>query len=215
MLNEQWRTCKENSNYEISNFGNVRNKFKKNLIFQGDNGHGYKNVMLYNHQKRKVYYVHRLVANAFIPNPDNLPQVNHIDGNKSNNCVANLEWVTISENMIHASKNGLKNVTERVRENARNILKTLTPEQLQKGRMKLKQICKEKNEKGLVRWERRNQFKPLYCIELRKVFLCASRVQEKLGIKRSAIQKAMLKNYNTCGGYHWRYLRYNRFAKSY
>lgn len=60
--------------------------------------------------KKKNHYIHRLVASTFIPNPENKPFVNHIDGNKENNTVQNLEWVTASENSTHAVKNGLVKV---------------------------------------------------------------------------------------------------------
>lgn len=210
-MKEVWAVCTVNENYEISNLGNVRNVKTQKAISQGDNGHHYKNVCLYNKGKKKIHYVHRLVAQAFIPNPKNFTQVNHKDGNKNNNCVQNLEWVTCTENLNHAIKNGLRTVTEKMRENAKKQLKNLTSKQLKKGRNNLCRIIKEKNKNGLIRWESRNQFKPLYCIELRKVFLCAYRVEEKLGIKKDAIQKAMNKGYKTCGGYHWRYTRFNRF----
>lgn len=62
---------------------------------------------LFKNNKHKLCTVHRLVANAFIPNPSNLPQVNHINGDKTNNNVANLEWVTSYQNLIHARKTGL------------------------------------------------------------------------------------------------------------
>lgn len=63
---------------------------------------GYLQVALQKHKKRKDEKIHRLVAEAFIPNPENKPQVNHIDGDKTNNNVNNLEWTTTSENQLHS-----------------------------------------------------------------------------------------------------------------
>ena len=68
---------------------------------------GYLRINVCINGKNKRYRIHRLVAQAFIPNPENKPQVNHIDGNKQNNCVGNLEWVTDEENKKHATENGL------------------------------------------------------------------------------------------------------------
>jgi hypothetical protein len=69
-----------------------------------DNGRGYRVLSLYKNGVQKQYTVHRLVASAFIPNPEGKREVNHKDGNKANNAVPNLEWVTASENMVHADK---------------------------------------------------------------------------------------------------------------
>lgn len=70
----------------------------------GSKHDGYRKVLT---RERVKVYVHRLVAEAFIPNPDNLPEVNHIDGNRSNNAVHNLEWVSHADNMRHAYATGL------------------------------------------------------------------------------------------------------------
>lgn len=96
-------------NYKINNLGQVLN-IKRNKILKIDksNGRGYCNITLYKNGKAYRKVIHRLVAETFIPNPENKPQVNHIDGNKHNNCKENLEWVTQSENMIHAFKTGLE-----------------------------------------------------------------------------------------------------------
>lgn len=112
--------------YEVSNFGQVksvstkkpyRNGFRnaKPRILRPNiiNG-GYSQVALTRDKKRKHYLVHRLVAEAFVENPNGLPQVNHIDGNKQNNCSANLEWCTAKENMIHSSANGFRSDTRAV-----------------------------------------------------------------------------------------------------
>lgn len=101
--------------YQISNFGNVKSllfnhsSYSKLLSNRLVNG-GYCQVVLYKNKNRKAFYVHVLVANAFIPNPSNLPEVNHKDGNKTNNNISNLEWVTPRENSLHAVNTGLRTV---------------------------------------------------------------------------------------------------------
>lgn len=105
---EKWKVIPDYSDYEISTYGNVRS-LKNNAITplsQATTIHGYKTVMLYN-GKRKNITIHRLMAFTFIPNPENKATVNHIDGNKLNNSIENLEWATYKENQNHAFKNGL------------------------------------------------------------------------------------------------------------
>lgn len=107
---EDWREVVDNENYMVSNTGRVRRR-------GSDYDHstygmkGYQLVDLYSSGVRTKKRVNRLVAEAFIPNPDNKPEVNHKDGNKSNNNVENLEWVTKKENCRHAWDNGLTKPT--------------------------------------------------------------------------------------------------------
>lgn len=83
--------------YEVSNIGNVRN-VRRNTLLRLSKTKGYIQVYLYKNGVKTGLKVHRLVAEAFIPNPDNLPQVNHKDENKMNNRVENLEWCTAKYN---------------------------------------------------------------------------------------------------------------------
>lgn len=102
-----WRTIKIAPTYEISDKGEVRNKITNKILKQKIDRYGYKCIGLY-YKKKKLYYtIHRLLATEFVPNPDNKPQVNHIDGNKLNNSISNLEWSTAKENVIHALYNDL------------------------------------------------------------------------------------------------------------
>lgn len=121
---EIWKDIRDYEGiYKISNLGNIkslpREHVKGKLLNPARNNRGYLRVAL--SVKGRVRYdsVHRLVAETFIPNPKNLPEVNHIDGNKLNNKVENLEWTTKSQNQIHAYKTGLRKTTPRQRETSR------------------------------------------------------------------------------------------------
>lgn len=95
--------------YKISNYGRVKNH--KGKITEGSNHEsGYLWVSI----SPKQYLLHRLVAKVFIPNPENKEQVNHIDGNKTNACVNNLEWCTNQENQVHKVNAGLSNITKKI-----------------------------------------------------------------------------------------------------
>ena len=98
--------------YKVSNLGNVKSlkyfHHNKEALLVGGIKHGYRQVILAKEYKVKYKSVHRLVAEAFIPNPCNKPQINHIDGNKLNNNVSNLEWCTQKENQEHAYRIGLQ-----------------------------------------------------------------------------------------------------------
>lgn len=105
---EVWKDITNYDNYEVSTLGRVRNK-KTGRVLKIAKKDGYYSVGL-SCGKRKSHSVHQLVAHAFLPNPENKPQVNHLDKNGLNNKVSNLEWVTNKENSIHRS-NGVKQTT--------------------------------------------------------------------------------------------------------
>ena len=109
--------------YQVNQFGQIRTlknspKCKKFDLLkpQTSKKNGYVYQMLYKKGKQKLLRVHRIVAMAFLPNPNNLPQVNHKDGDKQNNKVDNLEWCMQSDNMLHAYKNGLQTPSEKQRQ---------------------------------------------------------------------------------------------------
>jgi hypothetical protein len=120
MIEEVWKSVKGfEACYEISNLGNVKSLDRHVLISTGSrfqkgrtisqriNNCGYVSVRLSKNGYTKTCFIHRLLAEAFLSNPDELPMVNHIDGNKLNNLIENLEWCSHSQNIQHAYDNGM------------------------------------------------------------------------------------------------------------
>ena len=146
VVTEIWKPTLVNPDYLVSNLGRIKvlnrriwnaaNKaysLRKGKILTPNNN-GSKHYWRIgipsetgNKASRKIYQLHRLVAEVFIPNPDNLPQVNHIDGNKDNNCVSNLEWCDQSHNFRHAYAMGL---VSKEKQSLHSHLRKLTEEQV-------------------------------------------------------------------------------------
>ena len=166
-----------NGIYEISSLGRVRNIKTKRILREGKDKGNYSIICLTKNSKHKTYYIHRLVAIAFIDNKKNLKQINHIDGNKSNNNVENLEWITCSDNLKHAYKNGLKKIPEKQKEFIANQGKRL--------RKIVLQYDKERN--FIKKWD------------------SAREIERCLGINNAAISHCCTGKTKTAGGYIWKY----------
>lgn len=116
MSEEVWRDIVGfEGHYQVSNFGRIKSLARRTpgkhptdqILKQSNDNYGYKIITLHNAKAGityKTFTVHRLVANAFIPNPKCLPEVNHIDEDKSNNCVKNLEWCTTKYNLTYGHR---------------------------------------------------------------------------------------------------------------
>lgn len=114
----KWKEIKGwEGRYDVSNNGEIRSWYyglkrlsEPRLLKVKTDKYGYRAITLHHGDIKKTYTVHRLVAIAFLPNPQNLPQINHIDGDKNNNSVNNLEWCSSQKNMRHAFDSGLISV---------------------------------------------------------------------------------------------------------
>ena len=101
-MKEIWKPIDGFDGYEVSNYGKV--KGKRSLLSPSGGSTGYFHVTLFKNGVRHTRLVHRLVAYAFVPNPDNLPIVNHLDENRANNRADNLQWTTQSQNINYGTR---------------------------------------------------------------------------------------------------------------
>ena len=182
--------------YEVSNTGKVRSvdrivpsrwpcgaKMRGVMLTPQTSHKGYKTVVLHKNNQYHQKQVHRLVAEAFIENPDGLPQVNHIDTDKANNNVSNLEWISGTDNMRHAFKNGCFKFTD----NQRNALR-------EKQRLSVK-----------------SRIRPVVAIDPEDlsfvaVFRSTSDAERILGQKSIKVTQVINGKRNVSGNFKWKYL---------
>lgn len=150
-VGEIWKDINDFPNYQISNFGRVKSiprpKTKGGLLKQRKDNGGYLKVFLTKNNKGKLVSVHRLVAINFIDNPNNLPEVNHKDGNKENNFVDNLEWMTKQDNILHRFR-VLK------QEPKRKYIEEKINHSTKEGRNQYAQLYYQKNKEKLLEYGR-------------------------------------------------------------
>lgn len=160
----EWRKPQSCPFFLVSSDGKVMVADTMQSARIADNGNGYMHVQIMRNCKRYTKYVHRLVAECYLDNPENKPEINHKDGDKKNNNVTNLEWCTRSENQKHSFRIGLHpRTTEKQREAARkNGLKSIkalragwerwskTPEARESWMAKIEKINEKKRKGGMT-----------------------------------------------------------------
>lgn len=194
-MKEIWKPIKESPNYLVSNLGRVYSVRRKDrlgryngsgvflkMCFDKD---GYNSVNPRINNKNVTLKVHRLVAEAFIPNPNNKPQVNHKNGIKTDNRVENLEWVTCSENIRHTY-----NVLGRISEKRNKKLSKETIDKI-KNTIRNKTTCFGYKVK---------------CIETGQIFNSATEASIFIGLTKDRVSQCCRGVTKSAGGLHWEYV---------
>ena len=173
--------------YQISNFGRVYSIKRNRFLNPKKSGNGYRQVVLYKEDKHKYCYVHRLVAQAFIPNPQNLPQINHISEIKSDNRAENLEWCTAKYNLTYGTK--IQRMMQHP--NWKKTIKKAIKKGVEKTSKKV--LCFTKQGKLIAEYSSTHE------------------AARKLGISNGNISSCCKerKGFKSAGGYLWRYKEEN------
>ena len=181
------KDIREFKDYTIDTEGNVYSKRKHKYLKQTINKYGYCKVTLQKDKYKKMYSVHRLVAETFISNYNKLPQVNHIDGNKQNNHVANLEWCTAKHNMNEAVRTGLFDNCKKIqKENA-----------VKNNLNKYHILANEVTKKKIAQYDKQNN--------LLNTYESISEASRKIGITITSISYSANGKRKTAGGFIWHF----------
>lgn len=222
---EVWKDIKGYEGiYQVSSFGRVKKLTQEDsdetrILSQTKQQNGYLYVSLYENGKVLKRTVHRLVADAFIPNKDDFPCVNHKDENKQNNMVENLEWCTHKHNSNYGSaiKRSSSKRSKKVRCLDTGIVFNSIKEASELCGIDPRRISdvikgKRKN-KAYLRWEyvdeldkEKNKQRKVRCIETGDVFKTPAEASRKMGIKSNVIYLALYGLSKTSLGYHWEYV---------
>lgn len=186
--------------YEVSNLSRIRSKDRLVIDSLGRHRHlqgklkkaskgsdGYYSVSLCDGNTERHVSLHRIVATAFIPNPEKKLEVNHIDGDKSNNCLDNLEWVTPKENIAHASRLGLR----------KNVgYDSKRSQKAKEGLNWCKKHCK-----------------PVKCLETGEIFKSHSSAARHIGVESTSIDEAISKS-RPCRGCTFVHITFDEYLQS-
>ena len=203
-IKEEWKNIEEYPDYMVSNMGNVKSlnykRTREEKILKQNIVRGYCYVNLCKEGKPKHYQVHRLVAQAFLPNPQNLLEVNHKDENKQNNCVDNLEWCSHTYNVNYGTRNkktsiahkGLKH-TQETKEKMSIAHKgvKLSQEHIEK--------CAKSRQKPILQFNREGT-------KIIGKYNSVSQASNELNIKCSNISSCLKGKLKSAGKYKWMYL---------